>query len=165
MIYGNSVGGVGRERTYILVDEEGNEVPAVVVSQEVVFDAVENDIRIGKVAATANGITTGTKEIPAYVTLEGAVVITNGSKFSIPVQTESYNFTKLQCIICPFMSSIAGSVAAEKVTIGESTYNVNSTDVIASVSRDSTNQSIDLGITNNSGSLYLLRYFTYKEIF
>lgn len=164
-IYGNPIGGIGRERTYILVDEDGNEFPAVVSDMEVVFDAGENDIRAGKVAASANGVVTGSKIIPSYNTVEGYALITNGSQFTIPVSTELYDFTKLQCIICPFVTSVAASVAAEKVVIGEQVYNTNSSTSLSSVSRDADNQAINLGITNDSGSLYLLRYFAYKEIY
>lgn len=163
MIYGNSVGGVGRERTYILVDEEGNEVPAVVVSQEVVFDAVENDIRIGKVAATANGVTTGTKEIPAYVTAEGFKLITANSPFMLP--HTYYDYTKLQAMFCVFNTSLTDSVSTDKVVINDTVYAVSSTEAVAAVVKDDINARIDFGVNNDSESRYLIRYFMFKEIY
>lgn len=149
--------------TYILVTEEGEEFPAVLVDEAIVFDATANDIRLGTTAATQFGVTEGTKVIPSYHTEEGYWLIPSGSAFSIPMD-ELYDFTKLQVIICPWVGSIAGSVAAEKISLDEKVYAVNSTESLATVERDSENKEINLGITNDSGSLYLIRYFTYKEI-
>lgn len=147
---------------YILVDEEGNEYPAVFVNEETVFDATANDIREGKVAATEDGVTTGTKEIPSYYVTEGYRAITPGSMFETAVMPR-YDFTKLQAIVCPFNKSITNSVAAEKVAIGENVHPVNSTEIVSTVIRDDTNQKINLGFTNDTSTIYVLRYFTYKE--
>lgn len=151
--------------TFILVDKDGNEYPAVYVDSDTVITATPNDIRKGTTAITAEGVITGEKEIPAYVTSEGYIVITKGCAFSIPMFDERYDFTKLQCILCPVASSIATSVVAEKVTIGEYTYYVNSSDIAGEVVRNSEKQAIDLGIVNESDGSYLLRYFTYKEVY
>lgn len=160
---GSTSGSTEETMTYILVTEDGTEVPAVVVDEEVVFTATANDIREGTVAATASGVTTGMKVIPSYHTEEGYCVIPSGSAFSIPAGS-LYDFTKMQAIICPWNGSFAGSVAAEKVSIDENVYAVNSTESLATVSRDSENEAINFGITNDSESSYLVRYFTYKEI-
>ena len=150
--------------TYILVDEDGNEVVGVMVDAETVFDATANDIRAGKTAATEDGVTTGEKDIPAYHTTEGFVAVPVGSKFSIYIATaERYDFTKLQAIICPFNTTVADSVAAEKVSIDRNVYQVNSTDVLATVSINPETKTIDLGIENNGDTPYIIRYFTYKE--
>ena len=151
-------------QTYILIDEDGNEIPAVLVEEKTVFTATANDIRLGTVAATETGVTTGEKVIPSYHTTEGYELIPSGSAFAIPFGDKLYDFTKLQVIICPWAGSIAGSVAAEKVSLDENIYAVNSTESLAVVSRDSENLSINLNITNESENLYLVRYFTYKEI-
>lgn len=147
---------------YILVDEEGNEYPAVFVDEETVFDADANDIREGKVAATDDGVVTGTKEIPAYYVVEGCRLITAGSKFET-AYTKHYDFTKMQAIICPFSKSLAASVAAEKVVIGENVYPVNSAEIISTVARDDASKKINLGFTNDSNYICVLRYFAYKE--
>ena len=154
-------------KSYILVDESGKELVATLVEQETVFDADENDVRAGKVFATSTGVKTGTKEIPAYHTSEGCIVITAGSPFVIPNfgHLDRYDFTKLQAIICPYSKSISGSVAAQKVGIDGNVYAVNSAEVISTITRNGENKSIDFGITNDSESLYVLRYFTYKEIY
>lgn len=148
--------------TYILVDENGNEIPAVYVDSELVFTATENDIRKGTTAVTNDGVVEGTKEIPAYHTSEGYKIVTNGSKFAFHI--DNYDYTKLQAIICPYNKSFSASVGAEKVVIDNSVYPVGSTASEATVIIDSENEHIDFGITNTSGSMYLIRYFTYKEI-
>ena len=164
MIYGNSVGGVGIERTYILVDENSNEYPATFVDNETIFDATANDIRLGKVAATDIGMVTGEKDIPAYHTSEGYKVVTAGSKFILPVPKGLHDYTKLQAIFCPFNTNLANSVGAEKVAIEDHVYSVMSTASEASVVIDADDR-IDFGIFNTTTVPYLIRYFTYKEIY
>ena len=149
--------------TYILVDENGNEIPAVFVENKTIFDATANDIRIGKVAANQNGVVEGTKEIPVYVTHEGIKLVTAGSKFVIPIA--DYDYTKLQAIICPFNTSTNNSVCAEKVVIEDNVYNVLSYEVLTKVIKDNTTGMIDFCITNDTSGLYIIRYFTYKEIY
>lgn len=153
------------DNTYILTTSDGVEIPAVAVGEEVVFTATENDIRVGTTAATEAGVTTGTKVIPSYHTTEGSRLIPAGSAFTIQFTSDLFDFTKLQAIICPYNTNVAESVAAEKVVIDESVYVVNSTDALAAVTRDGANKVIDLGITNNNDNPYVLRYFTYKEIY
>lgn len=160
----HSGSGWGEDDTqaYILVDEDGNEYPAVLVSEETVFDATANDIREGKIAATEDGVTVGTKEIPSYQTLEGYVLIPSGNKFAI-TRIKNCEYTKLQVIICSLGTSLSNSVAAEKVSINSKVYDVGSSDALSSVTVDTTNLTIDLGITNESDSPCVMRYFTYKE--
>lgn len=165
MIYGNPVSAAASAigKTIVLQDEKGAELVGVVVDNEIVFDATPNDIRLGKIAATQNGVTIGEKMIPSYNTTEGYTVITNGSEFA--VNTKDYAYTKLQAIFCPVNGSIANSVAADKVTIDNKVYEVRSTEVVSSVSPDHEKKQIRFGIVNNSGSIYLIRYFIYKEIY
>lgn len=150
---------------YILVDENGNEVPAVFVDNEPVFTATANDIRIGTVAVTDEGIIEGTKEIPAYHTSEGYRFVTNGSKFALPMVKDLHEYTKLQAIICPFDKSLNNSVAAEKVAIEDNVYSVQSTVSEAEITVSNEPDIIDFGMTNTSGKPYIIRYFTYKEIY
>ena len=152
-------------KTYIFTDENGNEFLGTLVSQETIFDATENDVRAGKTFASYFGAKTGTKLIPSYVTQEGYAFVTANSQFVIKMLEELHDYTKLQVLICPYNASIAKSVATEKVVINDGVYAVNSTELLATVTKDSENQHINLGITNDSGNLYLMRYFTYKEIY
>lgn len=149
--------------TYILVDEDGNEIPAVFVDNETIFDATANDIRLGKIAATAEGVTEGTKEIPAYHTSFGWKIVTAGSKFILPMN--DYDYTELQVIICPFNTSMADSVATEKVVIDGVVYSAQSVEAESVVTVDVDNERVDLGITNDSDKSYILRYSSYKEIY
>ena len=149
--------------TYILVDENGYEVPAVLVDEPVTLTATPNDIRIGTTAVTEEGVVTGEKEIPAYHMTEGFKGIPNGSAFVLPLP--HYDYTKLQAIICLFNTSLTDSVAAERVAIEDNVYPVQSTVPEAQIVIDNDNKRIDFGITNTSGKMCLIRYITYKEIY
>lgn len=165
MIIGNVVGGSPLVKSYILETEDGKEIPAVLTAQEVVFDATPNDIREGKVAATGDGVTVGEKVIPSYHTSEFTWYIPVGSKFTIPLSNmDKYDYTKLQVIICKFNTTVMDSVLSEKVAILDKVYNVGSDEEIATVIKDKSTKSIDLGITNDSDHPCVLRIFTYKEI-
>lgn len=148
---------------YILVDEEGNEYPAVMVNEETVFDATANDIREGKTAGTEDGVTVGTKEIPLYITTEGIEVITAGSPMVITLNDGKHAYTKLQAVVCPYNTSLTNSVAVEKTCIEDHVYAVGSTEILSDVTIDDDEKAIKLGITNTSAKPVLIRYFTYKE--
>lgn len=163
MIYGNAVGGTGIERTYILVDENGNEYPATFVDKETKFDATPNDIRLGKVAATEIGVVTGEKDIPAYHTTEGFKTITVGSSMKIKLPGNKCDYTKFQALVCSFNTSLADSVATYIVSIGDKVYEVNSTVELSSITVDTNSSSIDLGLFNTSDKICIIRYMTYKE--
>lgn len=150
-------------QTYILVDDDGNEVPAVLVEEEVTLTATPNDIRIGTTAVTGDGVVEGTKEIPSYHTSFGWKVVPNGSKFILAI--EDYEYTKLQVIFCTFNETMINSVAAEKVAIDNKVYPVQSTEAEANAVVDNMNKCVDFGITNDSGKSYILRYSSYKEIY
>lgn len=60
-IIGNMVGCYSpMGKTFTLVDEDNNEFTGVVVDQETVLTATAADIVAGKVAATDEGVVTGT---------------------------------------------------------------------------------------------------------
>lgn len=169
MIIGNVIGGIMKiPDTIILVDEEDDtEYTAVSTNEEVELDATANDIRLGTTAATETGVTEGTKVIPAYHVTEGTRLITEGSKVTIPnINTliDSYDYTKMEAMICLYNSNIAGSVSTEKVAIDSNVYNVQSIDSIAEVIKNHESKLIDFGISNDSNSMWVLRYFMYKEI-
>lgn len=150
--------------TFILVDEDGYEIPAVLTEEEVELTATANDIRKGTTAVTEDGVITGEKDIPVYHTSEGYVLITPGSAVRIQVVADC-EYTKLQALICGFNTSIPNSVATEKVCINDSVYLVNSTEVLSTVTVDTSTKTINFGITNTSGKIQILRFFMYKEIY
>lgn len=49
-------------KTFIITDENGNEVTGIVVDQETVFTATAADIVKGKTAGTEEGVVVGTHE-------------------------------------------------------------------------------------------------------
>lgn len=152
--------------TFILQDENGVEVVATAVSEEMVFDATENDIREGKTAATLNGVTVGTKVIPAYHTTESAKLVRAGGKFEITnlKELDLYKYTKLQAIICDYNAAVSDSVSAVMVAINDNVYEVQSVTPLATVAIDETTETIDFGISNDTDEPKVLRFFTYKEI-
>ena len=150
-------------QTYVLVDEEGNEIPAVYVGSEMMFDATANDIRDGKTAVTEEGITVGTKEIPAYITTEGYKAISAGKPMTIKIYDGKHAYTKLQAIVCKYNTTAANSVAAEKVCINDKVYTAGAAEVLSTVSIDNDTESINFELTNDSTKPVIIRYFTYKE--
>ena len=151
------------EMTYILQFKDGSEYVGVVVGEKTVFTATENDIRLGKTAATEEGITVGKKVIPSYHTTEGVKLVEAGERFTIELEDmDRYDYTKLQAIICSYDSQ--GSVSAEFVCIENKVYQVLSSVAVSSVTINSETKSIDLGFINASGVPRLIRYFTYKEV-
>lgn len=61
MICGNVVGGASSfGKTFLIEDQDGNQLTGVVVDELTIFTATAEDIKIGKTAATDSGIVTGT---------------------------------------------------------------------------------------------------------
>ena len=61
MICGNLVGGItAYGKTFVIVDENGNELTGVLVDEMTIFDATADDIKLGKIAASDSGIVIGT---------------------------------------------------------------------------------------------------------
>ena len=147
---------VDNSLTYILVDENGNEIPAVLVDEEVELTATPNDIRIGTTAVTEAGVTTGEKEIPSYHSSEGSRLVLNGARFVLAMP--NYEYTKLQAIFC------TNSVSAEKVAINNKVYSVQSNVAEAEITVNAGGY-IDFGIVNETGKPCLIRYFSFKEIY
>lgn len=150
----------------ILVDEAGNEIPAFLTDEEVQLTATANDIRAGSVAVTNNGITTGDKIIPSYNTTEASVIVLPENDFSIELHhRDLYDYTKLMAVICPFNLSLSNSVSVDKTAINDHVYPVLSAEPLSIVSKDSSKKTINFGIRNDSDKMYVIRYFTYKEIY
>lgn len=150
----------------VLVDEDGNEVVAVLVDEEVDFTATSDDIREGMVAATDEGVTVGEKFIPSYHTAYGTKLIVAGRTLSITGLTahDNWDYTKFQGIVCLYNKNMAGSVASEMVVIDDNVYKVQSTDSVSTLSKNHDTKSIELGITNDFGKPCVVRYITYKEV-
>lgn len=152
-------------KSFIFVDEGGNEIPGFLVDQETIFTATANDIREGKVAASELGVVVGEKEIPSYYTVEGISVVQPGKELKVTIaKGDMYDYTKLQALVCKYNTSMANSVAAEKVVINDKVYESGSTVELSSITKDANSKSVLFGIINTNAKLALIRYFTYKEI-
>ena len=165
MISGNMVGSYSQiGKTFILVDDEGNEITGVCVDNPVVFTAnATEDIRQGKVAATDEGVVIGSKVIPAYTVWTGKKLIKSGSEFAITLSSQNgYDYTEIQCIICPFNTSINDSVITEWVVIGDNIYTTASADAVSTLTKNSENKTIVFNMTNSSNLNYIIRYYVYK---
>lgn len=163
-IYGNAVTAPCDLKTVIMTDDVGNEIIGVVMGEETVFDANRNDVREGKTFAGDEGVTTGNKNIPSYRTRQASYVILPDEAFSIPIEAYNlYNYTKFQCIIAEYNTSLENSVSADRIVVGNNVYGVNSLEILASVTKNENNKSIDLNIINNTNKKFVVHYFLYKE--
>lgn len=166
-IMGNMVGSYSQiGKTFVITDESGSELTGVVTEKEIIFDATDNDVRENKVYAGDAGVSIGTKVIPIYHTAQGFKLIPVGSAFAISLsELDMYDFTELQTLMCKYNISVEKSVSTEKVSISDGVYNVTSTERLANVTKNSNEKKIEFNIINNDSVPYIIRYFTYKEIY
>lgn len=154
------------EKVFILKDDYGNELVGILTDTKPVLSATSNDIRIGETAVTEEGITVGEKVIPGYLAHEGVKRIRPGQKFEISLgDPNQYDYTLFQCVICKFNTGLHDSVGAEKVVILDNVYEVSSTNPVSAVVKNHEKQSIDLGLYNDTGDSFVVRYVTFKEIY
>lgn len=151
---------------YVLVDENGNEFAATLVDEEVKLTATANDLRLGTSAITEEGYTEGENVIPAYHTNQGFELILPDDEYKITLLAymDAYDFTKLQAIICEFNSTMDDSVSSNKIVIDDKIYAVLTTDCLSELVKDDTNKAINFGIVNDTDTIQIIRFFTYKEI-
>lgn len=160
----DKIEGEGLPEMFILEDENGNQMAAVLTDETIELTADKTtDIRKGTTAVTNEGVVQGEKEIPAYHVTEGYKVIQNNSSFILSIA--NYDYTKLQAIFTPFNTSIEDSVAANRVVINDNVYPVQSVESESPVIKSDAYQRIEFGLTNTSGSPCVIRYFSYKEIY
>lgn len=163
-IVGSTIGVILKNpKTIILRNDDGNEYPATMTTEEVTLTANANDVRLGKTVVVQEGVITGEKEIPSYNTMEGAKLIMPGSEFRFSLT--HYEYTKLQSLICKFNTSMSDSVSTDRVGINDNIYPTNSTNSISSITIDDSVKEVVFGITNDSDIPYIIRFFTYKEIY
>lgn len=162
MIYGNVSGGFGMPKTIELTDENGYTVVGAVTGSKVVLTAKPSDVKVGKIAATDEGITEGT-DTKMYRTLTGVQYIPANSEFNISLSDyDMYNYSELQAMTMPYDTTMEKSVAVDRAVIKDNVYNVGSNVCISNVSKNNTNKSIVFGITNGDTPA-IIRFFIYKE--
>lgn len=167
-ISGNLVGSYSQiGKTFILQDENGNELVGVVTDNAQVFDAIDTDVRTGKKYVSDLGMGVGINDIPAYHTFQGTRVISAGKPLTLPnldSKIDNYDYTKMQAIICGFNTNLVNSVSAEHVCIDDNVYLVQSVESLSEIVKNHETKIIDFGITNESTKMKIIRYFMYKEI-
>lgn len=160
-ILGNATGGFGMPRSFVIVDENGNEFTAVTTEEVTVFDATPMDVRVDKIFASENGVQVGMKIIPNYHTRYGHKVALSGTELSISVP--EFNYSNLFVTITTYNSSIYDSFSTTYVAIDGGMYEVGNTTKISDITIDTINKKIKLGITTTEKSV--VRYLVTKEEF
>lgn len=166
-IYGNMVGSSGGilGKTVEIISDDGTDLMGVITDKEEILDAKPSDVRIGKKVVTDNGIIEGTREFLSYRTIRASRLVLSGDEFSITLsENNQYDYTKIQCVIAKMNTSFSDSVAVDKVVIGDSVYEVNSTNVLSTLTKDESTKTIDLNIINDTEDTYVIHYFTFKEL-
>lgn len=161
--YGNATGGFGMPKILEIVDNNGNTIIGTVTDSEITLDATRDDVKVGKIFASADGVQEGI-DTRTYRTTHASKTILPGEQFSIPLEDyEQYNYTKFQAMIAEFNTTQYNSVSVVKISLNDAVYDVNSTIKISDVTKNSSTKSIDLNITNNTNNTYVIHYSTYKE--
>ena len=161
-ISGNLVGSYSQiGKTFIIEYGDGNEITAVVVDQETVFTATDNDVREGYVYAGDSGVSVGSKNIPSYHTTYGYKFATPNKEIKISV--DEFDFSNLFVTIATYDQTIENSVAVTYVAVDGSMYAVGSGEKISDITVDLENEQIDLGMTVSIKSV--VRYLVTREEF
>lgn len=160
MISGNMVGSYSQiGKTFILVDEDGNEITGICVDNPVVFTAGDNDVRENFVYAGDSGVSVGTKVIPIYYAGYGKIAISSGKNATIT--TPEYNYSNLIAVISTFDKNISQSVASTYVSVDDAMYIAGSNTKVSDIVVDKESRKIDLGVTVDKNSI--LRYLIIRE--
>lgn len=164
-IYGNMVGSSGGTigKTVEIISDDGVSLMGVVVDQEQILDAKPSDIRIGKIAATDSGIVEGTNTI-TYRTIILSELFLPGETICIYLpQFNMYDYTKIQCIVTLFEKSYVDSAVPKYITIDDNVFSIDTHNKVSSITKNATDKTIELNITNNSEDVYEIFFATYHE--
>lgn len=160
MINGNMIGiSSAPLKTLTIVDENNNEYVGIVVGSEVLFTATDNDVRVGSVYAGDSGVSTGTKDIPAYYSSYGHKFVLADQEAVIVVP--EYNYKNLMVTISTYNTSWDQSVVSTYISIDNGMYAVGSNTKLSDITIDYDNEQINLGITVSEKSV--LRYIVVME--
>lgn len=161
--YGTPVIAPAAINTIQIENSDGSTILGVVTGEETILTATDEDIKIGKIAATDGGIVEGTNTI-TYETTTSYRLILPGEEFSIPLSNHNiYDYTKFQCIIVAFSSDYSTSVESLAVTVNDSVFSVATSEKISYITKNHNKKSIDLNFTNDTNKIYCIRYFTYHD--
>lgn len=160
IISGNMIGSYSQlGKTFTIVDENGVEVTGVIVDQEVIFDATDNDVREGFVYASDSGVSIGTKIIPIYYARYGCKIAQANT--NVVIDVPEYDYDSFIVVISTFNKNISNSITSTFNSIDDSVYAVGSNVKVSDILIDVENEQIDLGLTVTEKSV--VRYFVIIE--
>lgn len=160
IIHGNVVGcGSAPLKTVQLIDESGNELLGVVVGEETIFTATDNDVRENIVYAGNNGLSVGTKFIPAYYSNFGKKFVLKNNEAIIYMP--KYNYENLMVTISTYDTSLSQSLDVTYISIDNAMYEIGSKTKFADIVIDEENEQIKLGVVVSEKSV--LRYSIITE--
>jgi hypothetical protein len=163
MISGNMIGSYSQiGKTFVFVDEDGNEVTGVVTDVEQIFNATPEDVKIGKTFVSDCGVAEGV-DTRTYRTQHGSCLIFPGENFSVVLNKyDAYNYTKFQAAIAIFNTTEFDSVATDKISLHDAVFRVNSSEKISDVTKNAMSKSVDLNLINDTDNIYIIHFNTYK---
>lgn len=161
-------GDVSADSVLFLATDNGD--MAYLTAPEILEDSpltatAKQDIRVGTVAVTNDGIVIGEKNFPNCEITSGKIVIMPNMRLQIHLpENDLYEYTEIQVIICEFNSTLDDSVKAEMVCMGNNVYKVNTTEVLSTITKNDVEKVIDFGIINSKDVPMVIKYFTYKVV-
>jgi len=159
MICGNKIGGTRECKTYVIQGSGGAEVYGIVVDELEMFDALPEDVALGKKFASDSGANIGTDDSPSCSVTHGIHEVYPMVDFLLTIpERDQWDYSNLQCMI----ASKSTPFKIEKVVIDDTVYDTNG-NVLATVTKDAAAKTIRLNITNNTAEIYLLYFFICKE--
>lgn len=162
IINGRQVGGGAPVKTITLVNENGEEITAVVIGKDFIFDATAEDVKEGKTFASDLGVDVGVNE-HMYNAQHGTCLINPGDNFSVTLnENDEYNYAAFQAIVTMSDMSADNSMFANKIVLNNAVYDVASGAKVSDVTKNHASKSVDFNMVNDTDSVYVIHYITYK---
>lgn len=162
-LYGNATGGFGIPKMVEIIDGNGNTLVGTVTDSAVVFDATREDVKVGKMFASNDGVQEGI-DTKTYRTTVGSEIIKPGENISIPLsQYDQYNYTKFQGVIVIHNSDYSTNVNVVGITIDDYVFSSSTSNKLSTITKNSVTKSIDFNVKNDTQNVYEVFYSTYHE--
>lgn len=162
IINGRQVGGGAPVKTITLVNEKGEEITAVVIGKDFIFDATAEDVKEGKTFASDLGVDVGVNE-HMHNAQHGTCLINPGDDFSVTLsENDEYNYAAFQAIIIVSDISAGNSMFANKIVLDNAVYDVASGEKVSDVTKNHAKKSVDFNLVNDTDSVCVVHYITYK---
>ena len=164
MIYGNRVGGVTPEKTYIITNEDETvkfSAVAIELNDEdapFIFTAKSEDVAAGKRFVGDGGACDGTNTCPRCRDLSGIHEVHPNVDVDLLLEEyDMWDYSYLQGYI-----STKDDPYNVLMLIADNAVYQNG-ELVSNVEKDEINKTIRFNVTNNSEDVYLLHYFICKE--